>query len=404
MDSSARLPILRAGDGSVSTVELFFDLVYVFAITQLSHLLVQRPTWDGALYALVLLAMVWQVWVYTTWAANYLDPDRGAVRAMLLAVMLASLVLAAGLSEAFGSRGLPVAITYAVIQVGRCLFMVLVLRGDPLFATFARILPWSVLSSAVVVGGAFTHGHGRAGLWALAVAIDLVAAAFGFRFPGLGRSATREWTISGSHFAERCQGFVLIALGESIVVIGARLAGLASPSVAELAAFAIAFAGSATLWWIYFDRAAEDSARSIAESEDPGRLARNAFHWVHPLIVAGIVVGAAADEVVLADPHRRGSAAVGWLVLGGVALYLAGHAAFKAVVWRVVSWPRVGGAAVALLLLLLAPHVSALTVAVLALVVLVLVAMADAAMHPTGSRREDGAEPLLARELGESPR
>jgi low temperature requirement protein LtrA len=374
VDSSARLPILRAGDGSVSTVELFFDLVYVFAITQLSHLLVRHPTWDGALYALVLLAMVWQVWVYTTWAANYLDPARAAVRAMLLAVMLASLVLAAELNEGFGSRGLTVAVTYVVIQVGRCLFMVVVLRGDALFATFARILPWSMLSGGVVVAGAFVHGHGRAGLWALAVAMDLVAAAFGFRFPGLGRSVTSEWTISGSHFAERCQGFVLIALGESIVVIGARLASLSRPSAAEIAAFVIAFAGSATLWWIYFDRAAADSAEAIAASGDPGRLARDAFHWVHPLIVAGIVVGAAADEVVLSDPHRRGSAAVGWLVLGGVALYLVGHTVFKAVVWRVISWPRVVGAAVALLLLLLAPHVSALTLAVLALVVLVLVA------------------------------
>lgn len=207
--------------------------------------------------------------------------------------------------------------------------------------------------------------------------IDLAAAGAGFRFPGLGRSATTEWTISGAHFAERCQGFVLIALGESIVVTGARLAGLGSPSAAELAAFAIAFAGSAALWWIYFDRTAEDSSRRIEQSGDPGRLARDAFHRVHPLIVAGIVVSAAADEVVLADPHRRGSLTVGWLALGGVALYLAGHAAFKAVVWRVVAWPRWAGAAVALLLLLAAPHLGALTVAVLALVVLVLVAMAD---------------------------
>jgi low temperature requirement protein LtrA len=324
----------------VSTIELFFDLVYVFAVTQLSHRLVEHPTAEGAVQTAVLLAMVWQVWVYTTWTANYLDPDHDAVRAVLIALMLASLVLSAGLTEAFESRGLWVALTYIGIQVGRCLFMIFALRGEALQLAFIRILPWTAVSSVVVYVGALEHGNARAALWAGAVAIDLIGAGFGFYVPGLGGSDTHEWTISGAHFAERCQAFVLIALGESIVVSGTRLAAIEHPTGAETTAFVFAFAASAGLWWIYFDRAAADSARVIADSSDPGRLARNAFHWIHPLIVGGIIVTAAADEVVLEHPSARGHTKTSWLVLGGVALYLGGHALFKAVIWRLVSWRR----------------------------------------------------------------
>jgi low temperature requirement protein LtrA len=249
-------------------------------------------------------------------------------------------------------------------------------------SAFVRILPWTSLTSTIVIMGALVHGHARAGLWALAVAVDLVAAAFGFWVPGLGRSATSEWTISGSHFAERCQGFVLIALGESIVVTGTRLAALNHPSAAEITAFVVAFAGSAGLWWLYFDRAAEDSAQAIASSSDPGRLARNAFHWIHPLIVGGIIVAAAADELVLAHPSTRAHLSTSWMVLGGVALYLAGHALFKYVVWSVISWPRMLGIAVALLLLIVAPHVTALVLSILTLAVIVGVALGDRILHP----------------------
>ena len=378
----SRPSLLRAGDDRVSSLELFFDLVYVFAVTQLSHLLVSRHSWDGALQAGVLLAMVWQVWVYTTWAINYLHPGRPSVRAMMLTLMLGSLVLSAALADAFTSRGMVVALAYVAMQVGRCLFMIYALRRETLLPTFLRILPWTLLTSVIVIIGATVHDHARAGLWALAVTIDLVAAAFGFWLPGVGRSATSEWTISGSHFAERCQAFVLIALGESIVVTGTRLSALNRPSAGALTAFVVAFAGSAGLWWLYFDRAAEDSAQVIASSSDPGRLARNAFHWIHPLIVGGIIVAAAADEVVLAHPSARGHLSTSWLVLGGVALYLAGHALFKFVVWGVISWPRVLGVAAALLLLILAPHVSALTLSTLALAVIAGVAIGDRILHP----------------------
>jgi low temperature requirement protein LtrA len=380
--SRPRTRLLRGdGDGQVTNVELFFDLVYVFAVTQLSELLVRHPSGAGVAHAAVLLAMVWQIWVYTTWAVNYLDPNRTPARAMLMTLMLGSLVLAAALPDAFVDRGMLVAITYVAMQAGRCLFLIWALHGERLQIVFVRILPWTALSSAVLILGAVEHGYVRVLLWAASVGIDLVGAGLGFYVPGLGRSATTDWTISGSHFAERCQAFVLIALGESIVVIGA-LVPLDHPSGHRIVAFGVAFAGAVALWWVYFDRAAEDSAREIESSPDPGRLARNAFHWVHPLIVGGVIVVAAADEKVLEHPAAHGVTSTSWLVLGGAALFLAGHAAFKAVVWRVVSWPRVAGALVLVALGALAPHTAGLTLGICALAVVVAVAICDRVQHP----------------------
>lgn len=365
----------------VTNVELFFDLVYVFAATQLSHLLVGHATAAGALHAAVLLALVWQIWVYTTWAVNYLDPDRSPARAMLVLLMLGSLVLAAAVPGAFGRHGLLVAVTYVAMQGGRVLFTIWALRGDRLQVVFLRILPWTLTSGAVVLLGAAVHGNLRALCWAGAIVIDLVGAALGFFVPGLGRSATTDWTISGSHFAERCQAFVLIALGESIIVVGSRLE-LDHPTTRSVLAFGTAFTGAVALWWIYFDRAAEDSAREIEASADPGRLARNAFHYVHPLIVGGIIVVAAADELVLEHLDAPADAATAWLLLGGTGLFLAGHAVFKALVWRAVSWPRVLALGALAAAALLAPHVSGLALAMVTLAVLVAVAVADRVLHP----------------------
>ena len=382
MTGRPRASALRQGDGAgeVTNIELFFDLVYVFAVTQLSHLLVEHANLAGALHTAVLLAMVWQVWVYTTWSVNYLDPNRSPARFMLVLIMLGSLVLAAAIPDAFHGHGLLVGTAYVSMQVGRVLFTIWALRGERLQLVFLRILPWTLTSSAVVLIGATQPAGLRTALWAAAIVIDLVGASVGFYVPGLGRSATTDWTISGTHFAERCQAFVLIALGESIIVIGSRLE-LDHPTVRSLTAFAVAFASAVTLWWIYFDRAAQDSAHEIAASDDPGRLAAYAFHYVHPLIVGGIIVLAAADEVVLEHLTEHATAAVAWLVLGGVGLFLFGHAVFKYLVWRAVSWPRVVGIGLVAVAAPVAPHVTGLTLGIWALAVLVAVAIADRIVH-----------------------
>src|ERR1700759_5222888 len=214
----------RAGAQRVTNIELFFDLVYVFAVTQLSHYLLHHATVTGAAQAGLLLAMVWLVWSYTTWVTNWLDPDLMAVRLLLVVLMMISLAMSASLPRGFGDLGPGVGGAYALQQIGRSVFMVIALRGHPLEANFQRILAWCVVSSALAVAGGVAHGNARALLWLAAVFVGPLGGGVGFYTPGLGRSHTSDWTIEGGHFAERCQAFILIALGESIVIIGATLA------------------------------------------------------------------------------------------------------------------------------------------------------------------------------------
>jgi len=215
-------------------------------------------------------------------------------------------------------------------------FMVIALRGHPLEANFQRILAWCVVSSALALAGGLAHGNTRILLWLGAVCVDLLGGIVGFATPGLGRSRTSDWTIEGGHFAERCQAFILIALGESIIIIGTTLTDVKPVTVASVTSFVVSFAGSVALWWLYFDQSAGAAAEMIARSDDPGRLGRSAYHLIHPVMVAGIIVCAAADEKVLADPGAVASTASAWMILGGPALFLAGHAAFKLVVWHPV--------------------------------------------------------------------
>lgn len=381
----------RTGSERVTNVELFFDLVYVFAVTQLSQYLLNHRSPEGWLRTGLLLTMVWLVWAYTTWVTNWLDPERIAVRLLLLALVPASLVMSAALPEAFGARGLVVGAAYAAMQIGRSAFAVVALKGQPLQRNYQRILAWCVISGALAVAGGIVAGHARELLWVAAVGVDLLGGVVGFYTPGLGRSSTADWTIEGGHFAERCQAFILIALGESIVVIGATLSRLHQITGAEIGAFVVALIGTIGLWWLYFDRSAEEGARVIAASADPGRLGRSAYHFIHPFMVGGIIAVAAGDEVVLSHPGAVGEAPVSWLVLGGTALFIAGHAAYKASLWRRISWPRVGAIAALALLGLLAPHVSALILGSCAAAVVIAVAALDQATTPA-AHEPDQAE------------
>jgi low temperature requirement protein LtrA len=373
----------RSAVQRVTNIELFFDLVYVFAITQLSHYLLGHADLRGALRTGLLLLMVWLVWSYTTWVTNWLDPDLMPVRLLLVALMLASLALSVSLPRAFEDLGLWVGAAYAVQQIGRTVFMLIALRGHRLEANFQRILAWCVASSVLAIAGGLVHGNARALLWLGAVCVDLLGGVVGFYTPGLGRSRTSDWTIEGGHFAERCQAFVLIALGESIVIVGATLTGK-PVTAANVTAFVVGFAGSVALWWLYFDQSAEAAAEKIARSDDPGRLGRSAYHLIHPVMVAGIIVAAAADQKVLSEPGATASASSAWMILGGPALFLAGHAAFKLVVWRYVSWSRVTGIAVLALLSLAATAIPELGLAACAAGVVIAVAATDrlAGVHP----------------------
>ena len=201
---------------------------------------------------------------------NYLDADRIPVRLLLVLLMLVSLVMSATLPDAFGRLGLLVGAAYATMQVGRTAFVMVALRGERLQRAFQRVLVWCLVSGGLAILGGVVNGHARELLWLLTVSVDLLGAAVGYYTPWLGRSTTADWTIAGSHLAERCQGFILIALGESIVIIGATLASLPSLAAPEIIAFVTAFTGAVALWWIYFDRSADESERGIASFNRSG--------------------------------------------------------------------------------------------------------------------------------------
>src|SRR5215211_8237683 len=238
--------MLRTRDGGeqrVTPLELFFDLVYVFAITQLSHLLLDHLTVEGVLETLFLLLAVWWAWVYTTWVTNWFDPDRLPVRLMLGAVMFASLFMSVAIPDAFGQRGLMFALAYVAIQVGRTAFVLIALGGThQLSRNFQRVLSWYVASGVLWIMGGLLEGGARYVLWGLALTADVCGPVIGFWTPGLGRSRTGEWTIEGGHLAERCRLFVIIALGESLLVTGTTF-GEIEASTATVTAFAVAFLG-----------------------------------------------------------------------------------------------------------------------------------------------------------------
>ena len=202
------------------------------------------------------------------------------------------------------------------MQIGRTIFMVVALPAGPLRDNFQRILVWCVVSGTLAVAGGLVGGHARELLWLLAVLVDVLGGIVGFATPGLGRSRTADWTIEGSHIAERCQAFILIALGESIVIIGATLTGEHHATATSIAAFVVAFAGSVALWWLYFDRAADASTEIVTSSSDPGRLGRTAYHLIHPVMVAGIIVAAAGDQQMLDHPSSIAHGPDAWLILG----------------------------------------------------------------------------------------
>jgi low temperature requirement protein LtrA len=370
--------VLRArGADRVQPVELFFDLVYVFAITQLSHLLLDHLTVRGAAETLLVLLAVWWAWVYTSWFTNWFDPNQLAVRLMLVAVMGASLVMSAAIPDAFGDGGWQFAGAYVAIQVGRTGWASLAVGArHELTPNLRRVTAWAALSGIPWLAGAAVDGDARLVLWAVAVALDYGAPVVGFVTPGLGRSTTADWTIAGGHLAERCQLFVIIALGESVLLTGAAYSDLPG-SVETTLAVAVAFLGSVGLWWVYFDRGASSGQRAIVASDDPGRLAVSAYLWVHVVMVAGIIAAAAADEATIAHPGEDVDAATAAIILGGPLVYLAGTALFNRALTGAMPRSRVVAVCVLALLAPVSAVASALVLSVLALSVIVAVAWAD---------------------------
>ncbi|HEY4997382.1 MAG TPA: low temperature requirement protein A, partial [Solirubrobacteraceae bacterium] len=361
-------PHLRPRDGSAqptTAVELLFDLVYVFAITQLSHLLIDHLSLAGAAHTAFLLLVIWWAWIYTTWMVNWFDPASGTVRLVLVMASLASLLMSSAIPSAFGSNAALFAGAYVALQVGRnCAAAGLLTREHELRLTLERIASWSILSGGLWLAGAFVAEDLRLALWGPALLIDLVAPILGYWVPGLGRSQTNDYPVEGGHFAERFQSFIIIALGESIVVTGATASakGLSTTVVIALAA---AFLGTGALWWLYFGEVAEHSRKRLAEAEDTGVLARDAYSYLHLPIVAGIIMVAVGDELLIAAPNGELSTAGIVMMVGGPALYLAGETLFRLRMIGSVSPKRVSAVIALGLLGALAGSISALAVSVL---------------------------------------
>jgi low temperature requirement protein LtrA len=362
---------------STTPVELFFDLVYVFAITQLSHQILGDLSVAGVARAAFLLLIVWWAWIYTTWMANWFDPASPPVRVVLTGVMLGSLLMAAALPEAFGERALLFAASYVGLQVGRNAAAAWLLhRRHRLRGVFERLVVWSAASGVLWLAGATLDGDQRLVLWIPALALELAAPAAGYWLPGRGRAATTDYDIEGGHFAERCQLFILIALGESIVVTGATAsaAGLTSTVVLCLV---VAFVETAALWWLYFGATAEHARVTMSTCENPGRLARDAYTYLHLPIIAGIIATAVANDLLIAAPYDPPRGVALAMILGGPALYLVGESVFR---WRITGVANTRGMAVAALLLLLVPlgsHIAALPLSIIVAALLTVLAVSE---------------------------
>ena len=330
MDASRHL---RPRDGSeqpTTPVELLFDLVYVIAITQLSHLVIDHGVSLASVgQASFLLMVVWWAWIYTTWMVNFFDPGSGTVRLILVLCGLASLIMSAALPRAFGNRALLFAGAYVALQCGRNVAGTLLLdRTHPLHRTFEGLTGWSLASGWLWVLGALAGPGGHLIWWGPALAVDLIAPSVGYWLPGRSRSQTGEWPVEGGHFAERCQAFIIIAMGESIGVTGLAATG-GSLRGEALFALAVAFVETGALWWLYFGEVADHSRHELATASDPGRLARDAYTYLHLPIVAGIIMVAVADDFLISSPGAVGAGPVVIMLAGGPAVYLIGESLFR---------------------------------------------------------------------------
>jgi low temperature requirement protein LtrA len=323
-------PLAADQHSRVTYAELFFDLVFVFAITQISHTLLGRFTPLGAIQVTLLFLGVWWAWVFTTWITNWLNPELTPVRILLFFLMLGGLVLSISIPQAFEGRGLWFASAYAAMQVGRTLFLLASVAPERVEVRWnaIRILAWLSAAAVFWILGGFAHGKMRLYLWGAALAIEYVSPLVRFWIPKYGASSIQDWYVEGGHIAERCAGFIIIALGEAIVVNGATFADL-HWTAATVGAFASAFLASIAMWWIYFHRGAEAGSELISKSSESGRLARSAYTYLHMPIVAGIVLSAVADQLVLTHPTGHSDIRTVVSAIGGPLLFLVGTILFK---------------------------------------------------------------------------
>jgi len=373
-----RIAVSRAPDAErvVSPLELFFDLVYVFAIGQLSHHLVADVDLRTGAETMILALAVINAWSTTTWGANWLDPDRVAVRVLLVAMMFASLLMSVAIPDAFDGRAWLFVTGYLLLQIGRSAFLIVALRGRPLGEHFVNQLVWELLAGIVWVAGAIADSDTRLVLWGLALVVTYLGGFTLHWLPGRGRRVDLGHTeIAAGHLIERFRLFFIIALGETVLTTGNAFAG--EPFELErLLALGIAFTGSVALFWCYFAWA-EPVGIEVAESAEDAGAVGYWGSWTLILIVLALIAIAVGDELAIA--HPRDDATLGFTILtfGGPALFLLAQVIFMRAAFGQVPQSRPLGL-MALVILAVATSPLALIVGIAAAsAVLVAVAIAD---------------------------
>ena len=307
---------------SVSPLELFFDLVFVFAITQVTAFMADDPTWGGLLRGLLVLAVVWWAWAAYAWLTNQVDVDDGVVRLAMFAAMGAMLVTALAVPGAFGDNAMLFALAYLLVRVLHILLFAQ--RSEELAVRDAAraLAPTAILAPALLIGAAFFDGPAQGAIWAVALLVDYGSA---------GLRGIAGWQLSPGHFAERHGLVMIIALGESIVAIGVGAAGL-ELGPGEILAAALGVAIAAALWWAYFDVVAivaERKLREAARGRAQNTMARDSYSYLHLPMIAGIVLLALGTKKTLGHVDEPLKLVPAVALCGGVALYLLAHVAFR---------------------------------------------------------------------------
>jgi len=352
--------------GEVTPLELFFDLVFVLAITQCTALMAAEPTWQGIAKGLLVLGVLWWAWVGYAWLTSAVDPEEGAVRIVIFAAMAALLVISLCVPEAFGELGLVFAGAYAVVRGAQIALFRLASRDDAGLRTSINGL---AVSTAIGVGlllvASQLDGIEQGGLWLLALLLDMAGPYF---------FGSEGWKLVPEHFAERHGLIMIIALGESIVAIGVGADETLTFGISVAAVLGIALA--CALWWAYFDVVALVARRRLSRAT-PGReqneIARDSYSYLHFPMVAGIVLLALGLKKTIGHVDEPLTIETATAMLGGLALYLLAHVAFR---WRNVhrfSTQRLIAALLALALIPLAVEIAA--VATLAIATALMVAM-----------------------------
>lgn len=377
-------------EAEVSYSELLFDLIYVFAVTQLSHFLLHHLTLTGIIESVILWFGIWLVWQHTIWVTNWFNPNTRNIRLFLFVMMIVSLFMTSSLPHAFDEKAWLFVLCYVSIQLGRTLYVLLLVgRNHSLTDNYIRIFVWMCISSVFWIAGLFAEEYGRIILWATAVLVDYISPMFRFSLPILGHSeSSRDWTIDGNLLLERCKLFVIIAFGETILMTGVSLSDLDVWTAEKIMAALVSFASSLAMWWIYFDVSSEAASQKIRKVTDPGSLGLK-YNYIHVIMIGAIIICAVGDELVVNDPSAPINPITLYVMLYGPIIYLLANMAFKWTTCRSLAKSHLWGVALLLLMIPVSFFVNIFVTDTIVLLVFILVAVIE--YYKPGRMEEDKA-------------